>query len=51
MKTVPFYKKDFFANYFTFDDLVSLYFLLGKESLLRYADELGIKRKSLSSDR
>lgn len=62
----PFYKKDFFANYFwsvsdgyllpeetlvktylsnyfTFGDIVSLYLLAGKESLLEYTGELGVR--------
>ncbi|HRF56258.1 MAG TPA: hypothetical protein PLV58_02570 [Campylobacterales bacterium] len=37
--------KTYLTNYFTFGDVVSLYFLVGKESLLCYADELGIKER------
>ena len=32
--------KTYLTNYFTFGDIVSLYYLVGKDKLLKYAHEL-----------
>lgn len=32
--------KTYLTNYFTFGDIVSLYYLVGKDKLLKYAQEL-----------
>ncbi len=37
--------KTYLANFFTFKDIVTLYVLVGKESLLAYAEELGMEKR------
>ncbi len=39
--------KKYLENYFTFGDIVSLYFLVGKDSLLKYAKELNMEKRVL----
>ncbi len=37
--------KTYLTNYFTFGDIVSLYLLVGRENLLKYAKELKMEQK------
>ncbi len=37
--------KTYLSNYFTFKDLVTLYNLVGKNKLLKYAKELNIEKR------
>ncbi len=39
--------KKYLENYFTFGDIVTLYFLIGKDSLLAYAKELNMEKRIL----
>ncbi len=40
--------KKYLENYFTFGDIVTLYFLVGKDRLLKYAKELHMEKRILS---
>jgi hypothetical protein len=37
--------KTYLKNYFTFKDLINLYKIVGKNKLLKYADEVGNKER------
>jgi len=37
--------KTYLKNYFTFGDIVSLYFLVGNDSLMKYAKELKMDKR------
>ncbi len=39
--------KKYLGNYFTFGDIVTLYFLVGKDKLLEYAKELNMEKRVL----